>query len=445
MKKQLIILCGLAASLLMPGCGGGTTGETAKEKHEPTSPQLEARYNRSSPAVRVDVEQALKQPESLKLSQFASEVEYYIVGNAGFNVTQVISVPDSNAVITLNKPRIYYRKPGNPSKRYGYKVLDYRWNNDMNGCPMFYDKKTTRMYVALSGNSQQVRKEGKTPIPSIDELPPLDTMLTITNYRSPENTQVKYPLNLTYDRLLGFSSAGYTLCHYEGEKSLPDGILTFNLEGDTLCRIPLREGMQLAVPIITTDSTMITPLPSFQTYYWNTEQDKMTFMIPFCDTVYQLSDPQTITPLYAIDFGAQGINPSELDGNEIAKDKIWLKTMYENPKGLFLALFQKGKYPMTNWTDNIDEFRPQRTQQVLHRKEDGKTYMIQGKGLINDLDDGLPFWPDGQTDDCLYMLRTITELRETLKRTGSPRQKRLIEILDDKNTHERDFLLIVVR
>ena len=66
-------------------------------------------------------------------------------------------------------------------------------------------------------------------------------------------------------------------------------------------------------------------------------------------------------------------------------------------------------------------------------------------GFINDIDDGLPFWPDGQTDDCVYMIRTVTEMRETVKRTGSSRQKDLIKFLDDPKVFERDYVMIVAR
>ena len=68
----------------------------------------------------------------------------------------------------------------------------------------------------------------------------------------------------------------------------------------------------------------------------------------------------------------------------------------------------------------------------------------KNRGFINDLDDGMPFWPDGQTDDCLYMLRTVTEMRELVKRTGSPKQKKLVELLDNPKVHERDYVMIVV-
>ena len=124
----------------------------------------------------------------LKLSQIASKLKYYNVGDARYTVTQAIAIPDSDAFITFNNPRIYYRKQGIPSKRYGFKALDYKWNHGMNGLNLFYDKKTTRMYCALSGLDQDNKKDSTTfndIRPCIGELSTLDTMLTIQNYIFP--------------------------------------------------------------------------------------------------------------------------------------------------------------------------------------------------------------------------------------------------------------------
>ena len=338
MKKHLFTISILSVLLLATGCK--QTEE--KVRHIPTAPQMKARIDRSEPVKTVDVEQAAENPVPLKLSQIASKIEYYTVGDARFTVTQAIELPDSGAFITFNNPRIYYRKQGIPSKRYGFKALAYKWNNEMNGQNMFYDKKTTRMYVALSGKTQETRRTGTDSIPFIGVLPPLDTMLTIKSYFFPESPIEKYQLGRRGDRLLGFSSTGYTLCSYRETAGEPDGITTFNLQGDTLCKFRLKEG-KLA-PRTMTDS-----IPFFQTFYWNTGQDKMTFMIPYCDTVYQLRDPQTVTPLYAIRYGEQGLHLKEMKDAKIPEGKIWLKTFYENPKGLFMGLYQKGGRKIVDW------------------------------------------------------------------------------------------------
>ena len=394
MKKHLFTIGILSVLLITTGCK--QTEE--KARHIPAAPQMEAQIDRSEPVKIVDVEQASRKPAPLKLSQIASEIEYYTVGDARFTVTQAIELPDSNAFITFNNPRIYYRKQGIPSKRYGFKALAYKWNNEMNGQNMFYDKKTTRMYVALSGKTQETRRTGTDSIPCISVLPPLDTMLTIQSYIIPESP-------------------------------------------DTLCKFRLKEG-ELA-PRTMTDS-----IPFFQTFYWNTGQDRMTFMMPYCDTVYQLRDPQTVAPLYAIRYGEQGLNLKEMADAKIPKGKMWLKTFYENPKGLFMGLYQKGGRIIANWLGWEYDYKPSLTHQAVYLKEEGRTVMLpadKNRGFINDLDDGMPFWPDGQTDDCLYMLRTVTEMRELVKRTGSPKQKKLVELLDNPKVHERDYVMIVVR
>ena len=113
MKKHLFTIGILSVLLITTGCK--QTEE--KARHIPAAPQMEAQIDRSEPVKIVDVEQASRKPAPLKLSQLASEIEYYTVGDARFTVTQAIELPDSNAFITFNNPRIYYRKQGIPSKR----------------------------------------------------------------------------------------------------------------------------------------------------------------------------------------------------------------------------------------------------------------------------------------------------------------------------------------
>lgn len=120
----------------------------------------------------------------------------------------------------------------------------------------------------------------------------------------------------------------------------------------------------------------------------------MTFMIPYCDTVYQLRDPQTVTPLYAIRYGEQGLHLKEMKDAKIPEGKIWLKTFYENPKGLFMGLYQKGGRKIVDWIGWEYTYKPTLTHQAVYLKEEGRTVMLpagKNRGFINDLDDGLPF------------------------------------------------------
>lgn len=439
MKTRLFILGICTVSFLGVSCR-----QSAETEHKVfATPLVESRFDRSKPLEVVEVAQAIQAPQSLKLSQIASSIEYYTVGTGNYTVKQVISLPKDSAFITFNYPRIYYRKQNNPSKRYGFKALDYKWNKEMNGLNLFYDKKTTRMFVALSGKTKVTRKEGLDSHPCIGELSPLDSMLTIYRYVFPENLPVQYVINAEENQLIGFSSTGYTLGHYLPGSGEPDGVMTFNLQGDLLCKFQLKEG-QMA------DTAITKQIPSFKTFYWNTEQDKMTFMIPYCDTIYQLCDSQTIAPRYVLDFGDNRIDLSQVQEG-LPKGKIWVKSLFENPQGLFVGIFQKASPIVKNWFPNPIDYKPTLTHQIVYLKKEGRTISIpyekeEGiQGFINDLDGGLPFWPDGQTDDCLYMIRSVTEMRKLVKRTGSLKQQKLLQFLDNSNVKERDFVMIVVR
>lgn len=437
--KTLYILIATCAVCL--GTLSGCKQKEGKSIRPITPPKYEGKVDFSVAPTHIDLESALdgeKQP--LKLSQIASEIDYYIVGDGNFTVKQAISIPDSNAFITFNNPRLYYRKIGRPSKRYGFKALAYKWNNEMNGHNLFYDKKTTRMYCAMSGKDVETRGSEEYFDPQIVELPPLDTMLTINRYIFPEMIEKKYTINLGKDKLLGFSSDGYMLSHYEDTSGVPNCMLTFNLAGETLGKFTLKDKSTLS-------KSQTDNIPFFQTSYWNEAQDQMTFMIPFCDTVFQMRDPQTVVPLYNLNLGKYGILSDYAEKQEVTDEKIWLRTLYENSKGLFMGLYQKKGPKLVNWLGFEYEYKPTLSYQAVYMKDEGKTYVLprRGQGFVNDLDGGLTFWPDGQTDDYLYMIRTLTEMRMNVERTGSPKQQKLLDLLDNKRIQENQYVMIVVR
>lgn len=437
---SVFIFTSVVGLSLLSGC---KEKETKEVNTAPaiTPAKYEGKVDNSIIPTYIDLEKALNdEQQPLKLSQIASEIDYYIVGDGNYTVKQAIAITDSNAFLTFNNPRIYYRKEGKPSKRYGFKALAYKWNNEMNGLNLFYDKKTTRLYCALSGKDQNNRGTTEIYYPQIAELPPLDTMLTFTKYIYPEIVEKKYNINMRDDKLLGFSSSGYMLTHYEDSSGIPNYMMSFNLEGETLCKFKLKE--QSTFP-----RTEAVNIPFFQTSWWNETQDQMTFMIPFCDTVYQLRDPQTIVPLFLLHFGNKGILADYEIGKGVKDGKIWLRTLYENQKGLFMGMYQKNGPKLVNWLGYEYEYKPTLSYQAVYLKDKAKTYILprREQGFINDIDGGLTFWPDGQTDGYLYMIRTLTEMRMNVKRTGSPKQKKLLELLDNQMVKENQYVMIVVK
>ena len=112
-----------------------------------------------------------------------------------------------------------------------------------------------------------------------------------------------------------------------------------------------------------------------------------------------------------------------------------------------MGVFQKGPPAIYNWLGWLDDYKPVITHRVVYLKKEKKTYALpkSSGGFINDIDVCLPRWPDGHTDVFDNIIRTVTELLETGKITGSSRQKDLIKFLDDPKVFERDYVMIVAR
>ena len=125
--------------------------------------------------------------------------------------------------------------------------------------------------------------------------------------------------------------------------------------GDTLCKFILADAKDINVSPDT--------ITRFQTFYWNTDQDRMNFLIPYRDTVYQLSSSHSITPLYALHKDNQ--------------DKpTGLRSFLENPNGLFMGVFQKSSPAIYNWLGWLDDYKPVITHRVVYLKKEKKTYAL---------------------------------------------------------------------
>lgn len=188
-----------------------------------------------------------------------------------------------------------------------------------------------------------------------------------------ETVEKKYTINLGKDKLLGFSSDGYMLSHYEDTSGVPNCMLTFNLTGETLGKFTLKDKSTLS-------KSQTDNIPFFQTSYWNEAQDQMTFMIPFCDTVFQMHDPQTVVPLYNLNLGRYGILTDYAEKQEVTDEKIWLRTLYENSKGLFMGLYQKKGPKLVSWLGFEYEYKPTLSYQAVYMKDEGKTYVLPRRG-----------------------------------------------------------------
>lgn len=401
-----------------------------EKEYQPASPRYDAKYDYSVPPVRIDVENTLTSPTPLLLSQIASEIQYFTVGDITFPVTQVLDVEDG--FLTFNNPRTFYCKPGEKRKRYGFKTLAHNWSSKGDGKNLYYDKATTRVYCLLNkGNKDSVIVS-----PYIAELPPLDTMLLRTRHLFPEMQETTFPLNPN-DSLLTFFSNGYVVRDRDDHTGATTGLTTFNLRGDTICHF------KIGIDPLPLDVNRRRNAGHYSASYW--DEERLTFYLPFCDTVYQLKNEETIAPLYQVDFGHLRASAAELMGEGDLKGKAWLASLSESPAGLFLGIYQEGERVYLDWWNRVDDSRPVITNQIVYLKSEKKAYVLprEKKGFINDIDEGMYFWPDGQAGEYLYMIRPASELKDLIHLSGSPKQVKLKEFLS--KLPENQQVMIVVR
>ena len=165
------------------------------------------------------------------------------------------------------------------------------------------------------------------------------------------------------------------------------GVLTviYNSKGDTICKFTDYDRI---VNYSFGDGRNAVDLKS---YYYN---GLLTIKQEYNDTIFRLIPPDRLLPVYIIDFGKYKI--SFMDGFNPKfdlSDKLMLNSLVETNNFLFIR-----------YTKNYDCLNTRKNKSVkfytaLFDKKAGKVYHQPGftllpEGLINDLDGGMPFWPE---------------------------------------------------
>ena len=224
----------------------------------------------------------------------------------------------------------------------------------------------------------------------------------------------------------------------ENKDGQDEGVTLFHLNGDTICTFiagidpTTKRGQSLYQP------------PFFDKIY--RYGDQITFRLSFCDTIYRIRDEQTYYPAYVTDFGKLRLTAIENIQGKERKNKAWMTALEENAKALFIRTYKEGKNSKSGWLDTGREpDMPSVERQIVYLKSSKQALAlpVKSQGLVNDLDGGFPFWPDGQTDGYLYMIRPAKELKAKVKLTGSPKQKELKAFLDSMD--EKQNVMIVVK
>jgi hypothetical protein len=162
-------------------------------------------------------------------------------------------------------------------------------------------------------------------------------------------------------------------------------LVTYNSNGDTICQFTDFDRI-----VNFNKSTYRHPI-DFNSYYY---EGLLTFKQEYNDTVFRLISPDRLLPTYIFDFGESKVDYMEgLDPNSDISEKFMLNSMFETANFLLIRYTQNNDSPNNRKKNSVKFFN------VLFDKKQMKLYhqtgfSIEPEGINNDIDGGMPFWPD---------------------------------------------------
>jgi hypothetical protein len=224
-----------------------------------------------------------------------------------------------------------------------------------------------------------------TPVQSQSEIPgqqsiPGDTLITSGNF----------PIDQP-ERIFGIGTDSWAGINNKWNSGKSGTMLiTYNNSGDTICKFTDYERI-----VDFTKNVYRCPvdLISYQS------EGLLTIKPEFNDTVFRLIEPERLLPVYVISFDELSVSFKDgLDPDFDLSQKLMLKSLHETTNFLFIRYTQNNDSP-----DNIKK-NSVRFYNILFDKKRGKMFHQPGftfypKGLKNDIDGGMPFWPDFITPD----------------------------------------------
>jgi Domain of unknown function (DUF4933) len=234
------------------------------------------------------------------------------------------------------------------------------------------------------GNKQVIKykpeNSGKLAIQSKPEIPGLGTIFGDTLFNAQQNSTEGY--NWIYGLGNGIWAGINQKCVAGETGSL---LVTYNDKGDTICQFTDFDRIKNF-----SSNVYRTPVELASYYY----KGQLTIKQEYNDTIFRLISPDRLLPVYLIDFGSfkvsynDGLNP-EID----LSNKFLLYSLYESDDFLFV------RYTQNNSSINNIKKNAVKFYNAIFIKKEGKLIHLPEvsntpRGLINDLDGGIPFWPD---------------------------------------------------
>lgn len=256
-------------------------------------------------------------------------------------------------------------------------------------------------------------------------------------------------------QIIGISSNFYAGVNSDLRAS-ENGIMlaTFNLKGDTLCKFTQFDKLEYRIT-----SSVISSVTRIINWEY---KGVFSFMMSFNDTIFRLVPPNRLLPVYVFKFGPHKITDEEwYQTNGGPKNKFRITNVLENDKYLFL------EYVYSNENGKIERHKAIYTKvnqslTQLPLAEKATTPYISSTGyypanhtfkptidFLNDIDNGLPFWPEFVTPQgemgMLVFPERMKEYMETSEVNSTDGKsvalKEFAKMLK-KDTNERIIMLV---
>lgn len=205
---------------------------------------------------------------------------------------------------------------------------------------------------------------------------------------------------LASTQILGISSNFYAGVNSHLDASENGFILaTFNLKGDTLCKFSQFDKLEYQIK-----SNLISRYSSIINWEY---KGVFSFMSSFNDTIFRLVPPNRLIPAYVFKFGTYKITDEEwYQTNGELKNKFRITNILENDKYLFLNFSYHNEIRKVERHKAIySKVNQSLTQLPLADTAPTPSNSSPGFGTVspkykptidfqNNIDNGLPFWPD---------------------------------------------------
>jgi hypothetical protein len=219
-------------------------------------------------------------------------------------------------------------------------------------------------------------------------------------------------------------------------------MVTYDNKGDTLCQFTDYDRIE------NFKHTTYRSHAELTGFYYN---GLLTINQEYNDTIFRLVTPNQLLPVYIIDFGVfkvnymDGLNPDfDLSG------KYMLNSLNETNDFLLIRYTENNDSP-NNRKKNAVKF-----YNAIFNKKEGKLYHLPGftllpEGLENDLDGGMPFWPEFITPQGEMMklvsgkvIKDYLSSAEFKKANITP-EKRQKQVLMAEGLRPTDMIIIIVK